>query len=157
MDKLISDVPKLISEWDYEKNQGIDPSKVKYKSGKKYHWKCQKGHQWQGTCDSRRYVSKINSHNCPFCNNKRVCLDNCLRQTHPKIAEEWHPYKNFPITPLDVVYGTDKKYWWYKKECNHEWEASCNNRTSRNSNCPYCDGKKICLENCLMKKRLMLI
>lgn len=48
-----------------------------------------------------------------------------LAETHPEIADQWHPKKNGVINPNDVFAGSNKKFWW---KCDrgedHEWEAS---------------------------------
>lgn len=52
------------------------------------------------------------------------------------------------MTPEDILWNSAKKVWW---QCvkGHEWEASVGKRTSRNSKCPYCSGKRVNRENCL--------
>ena len=47
--------PKLINDWDFEKNDelGLDPKKLTYGSNKKVWWKCEKGHSWKAAISSR--------------------------------------------------------------------------------------------------------
>ena len=62
--------PDLLKEWDYAKNIGVDPTLITEHHAKKVWWKCEKGHEWQATVDSRS-----SGHNCPYCNGgmkKRV-------------------------------------------------------------------------------------
>ena len=54
--------PKLANEWNYEKNNGLTPSDVLPKSGKKVWWKCEYGHEWQATIANRS-----NGTGCPIC------------------------------------------------------------------------------------------
>lgn len=61
--------------------------------------------------------------------------------THPTIAAEWHPTKNYPLTPDQVSHGSDKKVWWVCPK-GHEYKAKLDHRTRVNSGCPYCAGKK---------------
>src|SRR4051794_23020116 len=65
-----------------------------------------------------------------------------LPTTHPKVAAEWHPDKNAPLTPDDVTYGNDQKRWW---RCSvnpeHVWDATVASRTTLGSGCPMCAGQ----------------
>ena len=55
--------PELMLEWDYERNKGLDPSKLLPHSGKKAWWKCQKcGHSWEATLNRRS-----SGHGCGKC------------------------------------------------------------------------------------------
>lgn len=58
--------PSLASEWNYKKNNKLTPSNVMPNSGKKVWWKCQKGHEWQATVQSRNQ-----GRGCPICNSER--------------------------------------------------------------------------------------
>ena len=134
--------PKLSKEWHPIKNGDLTPYDVMSGSSKKVWWKCEKGHEWQASISSR-YTGA----GCPYCSNQKACIDNCLATINPELSKEWHPIKNGDLTPYDVVYGSGKKVWW---KCNkgHEWQVSINNR-SKGRGCPYCTGKKICIDNCL--------
>ena len=35
-----------------------------------------------------------------------------LQFKFPEITKEWHYEKNFPLTPLDISYGSKQKVWW---------------------------------------------
>ena len=58
--------PSLASEWNYKKNNKLTPSDVMPNSRKKVWWKCQKGHEWQATVQSRNQ-----GRGCPICNSER--------------------------------------------------------------------------------------
>ena len=58
----------------------------------------------------------------------------------PHLISEWSE-KNFPITPKDISYGSNKKVWW-KGKCGHEWQTSVKAR-SYGENCPICSGARI--------------
>lgn len=66
----------------------------------------------------------------------------------PQIAKEWHTTKNGNLTPNDVSYGSHLDAHWICKKM-HEWVATVNGRTNRNSSCPYCSNKLIDAKNCL--------
>ena len=53
--------PKLIEEWDYEKND-INPTKTSPNSHKKAWWKCKYGHSWEAQIKSRNQGC-----GCPQC------------------------------------------------------------------------------------------
>ena len=61
--------PELLSEWDYELNNGINPSDCTPYVNKKIWWKCNKEHSWQATI----YNRTKNKSGCPYCarNNSR--------------------------------------------------------------------------------------
>ena len=58
-----------------------------------------------------------------------------LAETHPELAQEWHPTKNCDRTPAQFTARSTIKQWWLcKKSCSlcgaaHEWEAHISNRT----------------------------
>jgi len=69
------------------------------------------------------------------------------KENFKKIIHEFHPYKNHPLTPEDVSYGSGKKIWWQCSEYpEHEWQASPNNRSNKRG-CPFCSGQKVSEEN----------
>jgi len=133
--------PELAKKWHPYKNGSLTPENVTANSNKIVWWKCEKGHEWK---------NRINSEYgkwCPYCKNKKVCRDNCLAAVNPKLAKEWHPYKNGKLTPGDVTAGTGRKVWWKCKK-GHEWEAACAGR-NQGDKCPYCAGRRVCKDNCL--------
>ena len=62
-----------------------------------------------------------------------------LAETHPQVADQWHPTKNLPLTPHDVSKGSHQRVWW---KCSlgedHEWVSSVCNRTTEYKRCPCC-------------------
>jgi len=121
----LSNIPQLCDEWS-GKNK-ISPYNVSPNSGKKFWWKCNKGHEWKASVNDRR-----RGNGCPYCSNKKVCKDNYLATTHPELCKEWDD-KN--ITPHDVTFGSSKKVWWKCKN-GHRWKAPICKRQTRN--CPSC-------------------
>ncbi len=130
--------PEVILLWHPTKNGELTPTQVTPQSGKKVWWQCKRGHEWLATISC---VS--NGSRCPICSNHKIMIGvNDLGTTHPELANEWHPTKNGEITPQQVTYGNDKKFWWKCAE-SHEWQASPNSRTNSKAGCPYCSNKKI--------------
>ena len=78
--------PALAKEWNYEKNNGLTPAEISPNSGKKVWWKCDKGHEWQATINSRNSGCK-----CPYCSGKLVIKgENDLQTVNPTLAKEWN-------------------------------------------------------------------
>lgn len=135
---------ELANQWHPTKNKSLSAKDVTRSSGEKVWWLCDKGHEWEATVVKRA----LHNQNCPYCANKKVCDDNCLATTKSELADEWHFEKNYPLTPNEVVSGSNKKVWWVCKK-GHEWRAVVTARAFQNSNCPYCANQKVCADNCL--------
>ena len=131
-------------QWHPTKNGSLTPAQVAPNSHKKVWWLCQKGHEWQANISKRNL-----GRGCPFCSNKKTDAGNCLKKLRPDLAQEWHPTRNLPLTPYDVVPNSNKKIWWL---CNkqHEWQAVVATRT-RGNGCPYCSNRLVDKDNCLQK------
>ena len=139
---MVSDLPHLLEEWDGESNLkiGLDPTAVAHRPNKMAVWRCEVGHKWNALISNRSRGS-----GCPVCAGK-VTLpgSNDLATENPKLAREWHPTKNDPLTASDVTSGSDKKvHWVCTSFSDHIWETSIKNRVRGGSGCPYCTGKKI--------------
>lgn len=80
-----------------------------------------------------------NGHKCPYCANRLVCDDNCLKTFYPKLAKELYSIKNGGLTADKILPGSNKKIWWICDK-GHEWCTSPNNRVNGGTNCPYCVG-----------------
>ena len=128
--------PALAKEWNYEKNNGLTPAEVSPNSGKKVWWKCDKGHEWQATINSRNSGCE-----CPYCSGRLVIKgENDLQSVNPALAKEWNYEKNMGLTPVDVKPNSDKKVWW-KCSRGHEWQTRISHRNA-GSGCPQCAREK---------------
>jgi predicted transcriptional regulator len=78
-------------------------------------------------------------------------IENSLAKRLPEMAAEWHPIKNSPLTPSDIVIGSGKKIWWLCP-VGHTWRSIMKNR-ARGGSCPYCSGKLATPENNLLVKQ----
>ena len=133
----LRDNPKLMAEWNYEKNGDLNPYELTAFSNRKVWWKCEKGHEWQAVIYSR-----TNGNGCPYCSGRKVQKHiTDLATTHPDLSKEWHPTKNGILEPSDVSSGTHRKIWWICEK-GHEWQASVYSRVNGNG-CPYCSGRKV--------------
>ncbi len=125
--------PGIAEEWS-SKNPN-EPDTVLSGSPQKVWWHCPKCQQeYQATVASRTK----NHSKCPFCANLRAYEKNCLATLRPEIAAQWHPELNLPLTPYDVVPGSEKEIYW-KCSDGHTWKSAISARTSaRESRCPIC-------------------
>ena len=143
---LLNVNPKLSKQWHPINNGKLTPIEVKFNSGKKVWWKCDKAndHVWIASISHRN-----NGSGCPICSGRKVVLSNCLETLNPELAKEWHPTKNGDLTAFDVSCNSGKKVWWKCDKANdHEWIASISHRNN-GSGCPMCRNKKVVLSNCL--------
>jgi hypothetical protein len=126
--------PEIAAEWHPTKNGKLTPRAVTWGSGRRVWWKCSKGpdHAWQTSITNRQA-----GHGCPFCAGRRVSVTNCLAAVEPKIAAEWHPTRNAPLTAHDVTRGTARLVWW-RCQFGHEWKTTVNQRTCKQVGCPRC-------------------
>jgi Probable Zinc-ribbon domain len=132
---MVTTHPHLVSQWNFAKNVGLEPSQVIAGSNKKVWWVCDKGHEWQISPNNRSRGS-----GCPVCEGLAVVVGvNDLATTHPELAAEWHPTKNGDVTPSQIVAGSGKRFWWLCDK-GHEWRTSGDNR-SNGKDCPYCSGR----------------
>ena len=131
--------PALASEWDQEKNGDLTPKKISYGSDRKVWWRCALGHEWQATSKTRVRMAT----GCPVCAG-RVALTgyNDLKTQYPLIAAEWNYEKNAPLTPEQVVAGSNRTVWW-RCSLGHEWRAAITYRAIGTNQCPYCTGNKV--------------
>lgn len=118
---LITTHPDIESQWDYDRNEA-DPTEVSAGSRRKAYFRCPKGHTHETII-----VNFLRRRNCLYCTNRRILSGfNDLATLHPKIATEWHPWKNHPDT-ADAVLPGNKKRWW-RCPAGHEQHGTVPNR-----------------------------
>lgn len=66
--ETVSQVARLMSEWDIEKNreEGIDPERLGSQSNTYAYWKCRYDHTWKAKINNR-----YNGRGCPECNKRK--------------------------------------------------------------------------------------
>lgn len=143
-DNLLIKNPKIASEWHYELNQNLRPEHVTIGSNRKVWWICgnSKNHVWKSTVNDRK---RINGNGCPFCSNKKVCVDNCLETTNTTLTSQWDYTKNGQLTPKDVLSTSQNNIWWLC-ENNHSWQQQIiyrNNKIGGARQCPTCRKERL--------------
>ncbi len=127
--------PALTKDWNYEKNNGLDPVNVTPDSNKKVWWKCSKGHEWQA-----KIAHRNNGSGCPYCSGRYAIKgENDLQTVNSALAEEWNHEKNDDLKPDSFTVNSGQIVWW-KCTQGHEWQARIADR-NRGRGCPYCSGR----------------
>ena len=136
--KYLRDNPKLMSEWNYEKNGDLNPFELTMGSHEDVWWKCSIcGHEYPA-----KIYSRGAGRGCSVCAGRTVKPGyNDLATTHPELAGEWHPTKNGNLKPTDVTKGSHDEVWWICEK-GHEYPSAIYSRVAGNG-CPYCAGKKV--------------
>ena len=70
---LLTVRPDLIGEWDYDRNQKLQPGCLTANAHNKVWWKCNKGHSWRAAVYSR-----TNGRGCPYCAGKVAVKTNFI-------------------------------------------------------------------------------
>lgn len=130
--KSLGDIFPLVAlEWDGEKNGATSPEDVTAGSKRKFWWLCKEGHSWEAMVKDR-----TRGRGCPYCSGRRITDNNRLSIRCNSVALEWDRTKNGTMTPEDITFSSNRKFWWLCKE-GHSWESSVNNRAKGNG-CPKC-------------------
>lgn len=139
---LATENPEIAAEWHPTKNGKLKPTMVTPNSSKRVWWIGKCGHEWEATVAGRS-----NGRNCPYCRHQKVLKGfNDLQTLYPNVAKEWHPTKNAPLTPSDVMPKSGKKRWWKCSRCGNEYQCVVHNMTYGVSGCRKC-GYKPGLQN----------
>lgn len=131
----------IMSIWNFEKNNSINPKKLSKNSNKKVWWKCKNNHEWESIIAN---ISKGSG--CPFCSGHKPTYETSFGNKHPDLLKEWDYSKN-NFSSFDISCQSKKKVWW---KCNdqHQWQTTVQNRT-KGSRCPYCTNKIVLLAKSL--------
>lgn len=127
----------LLRQWHPTRNGALTARDVSRGSKRKVWWLCEKGHAWQAMVYTRADGS-----GCPYCAGKRaVPGETDLAAQWPDVAAQWHPTKNLPLTPQEVLPGSHRKTWWVCEK-GHEWQAMVKSRVS-GCGCPICTNREL--------------
>ncbi len=73
---------------------------------------------------------------------KAISGINDLETMHPELLAEWDYEKNSDLKPSEVMSGSNKKVWWICA-LGHKWQITVNQRTRKDTGCPYCAKRKL--------------
>ena len=139
--------PKAAAFWDYAKNE-LTPADMTSGSGKKVHWKCDKGpdHEWLQSVN-KRVNSRIE---CLVCSGHRIVGSNCLAATQPELAAQWDYTKNSDeFSPETIGEGSGETiHWKCDKGPDHEWPQIVAMRLKA-PGCPFCSSRRLSITNSL--------
>lgn len=132
----LTDYPIVLEQFDYRKNKGIDPTRLRRRQ--KVWWHCPEGsdHKWFSvfTPDSKTKGKR----RCPFCTNQKGSRLNNLTRI-PLLKREFHKTKNGKLSPRDITLGSGRKIWWQcSKNPEHEWQEKVCSRVRRGRGCLIC-------------------
>jgi len=139
--------PGISEEWDFEKNFALRPEDVSKGSDKEVGWLCSLcGKKWTAPVNRRTAVrSCVGCRTCGLASGGRkksatAVKWNNLLKSRPDIAIEWDYEKNFPLTPDEVSFGSNKVVGWVCKVCGYKWKTTANNRTrgGKGTGCSEC-------------------
>jgi Zn finger protein HypA/HybF involved in hydrogenase expression len=128
--------PQLAAEFHTTLNGTLTPDNTLANTRKKIVWVCSTcDHVWKNTGGHR--VNR--NQGCPVCEHGDLHSDqrNSMRNTHPHLAEDFHPTKNGTLTPDTIIAGTTTMLHWLCSTCSHEWETKGVWRKNGNG-CNYC-------------------
>lgn len=136
--------PELMKEWNWVKNQGIDPATVAKKSNKNYWWYCRTcGYEWEASPAHRTRNDREHKRGCPCCNHKVVVPGkNDAATYNPKVALEWNSALNDGKQLSDFLPRSNKKGVWTCRKYGFTWKAQIKSRVMDGKGCPYCSGKR---------------
>jgi hypothetical protein len=120
-------------------------------------------HEWPASIYNR---CKAKPTGCPFCSKpkRKFCIHESIPYTHPELAKQWHPYKNFHAdaiegeyapgnqhSPYNFTHGCNIPKWWLcpvltcTEGCLHEWPTPINSKKG----CPFCgvNSKRRCIHH----------
>jgi very-short-patch-repair endonuclease len=143
--------PQIAAEWHPTRNGGALPEHFTPVSGRKVWWQCplDSDHDYR---TSIAYRTNQGS-GCPYCAGIRLHPSSSLASKFPEVAQSWHPSKNGDLTPSDVSWGTNKKFYWLcDNDPEHDWYCSVNSRTSRDSKCSVCTNRTLGRGNSLAER-----
>lgn len=134
---LATELPALAAQWHPEKNAPLTPSQVTRGSHRLVWWRCEHGHEWRASVQSRASGS-----GCPICAGRKLLPgENDLATLRPDLAEEWDSEKNGVWKPNMVLSTATRRVWWRCKQ-GHAWQAKIKDRMD-GTGCPVCCGQTV--------------
>jgi hypothetical protein len=130
---LTERAPELAEEWFDDLNSG-PPGHVTSGSGIRAWWRCRvnPAHLWPA-----RVCDRVRGTGCPYCAGSRPSPERNLAVLYPALVTEWHPTRNGPRSPTQMMPHTEQTGWWRCRN-GHEWETRITTRTRAGTGCPDC-------------------
>ena len=127
----ITENPKLVEEWDYEKDGGLHPEDCADDPRRFVWWKCASGHSWQA-----RISDRMNGAGCPYDCGIRKFDFKPLASARPDLAAEWDYKGNDHLSPEEISAFSHIKVKW-RCHKGHSFKATPSAR-NRGSSCLLC-------------------
>lgn len=109
-----------------------DSRTITSKSSKRFHWRCEVGHQW-----ATKVSHRVNGSGCPFCAGQRsIPGETDLQTVAPQIAVEAVGWDTSMVTLHSDFVGE------WQCSHGHRWSAAVKKR-ARGDGCPYCSGHRL--------------
>lgn len=138
-DSIVLHNPKLLNEWDFDKNININPNTISYGSSKKVWWLCPLGHSYKASVSHRTDLKSPTF--CPICAGQQILTGyNDLATKRPDLMSEWD-FKLNAVSPSELSPNSSKKMNWICPK-GHSYLAAITKRNN-GCKCPVCAGKKI--------------
>ena len=142
----VDQVPKLMKQWNYGKNQDIDASKIYVTSKMTVWWLCPEcGYEWQAQISTRN----LSKGWCPCCENRTEVVAGItdLFTLVPEARRYYDFSKNNGIDTDKLSVSYNKPVNWLCPECGYNWKASVAARITVLKDgyafnpCPACTGE----------------
>lgn len=129
---MVSEVPFLMAQWDFEKNLEFDPNTITAGSNKRPFWKCKKcGYSWQASAKSRYTADG----RCPCCESNKAIqpgINDVL--THvPELTKYIDPDKNDFDEILHEGLNSSKRIYLKCPDCGNEWNTEIRSQIKKDS------------------------
>ena len=132
--------PKLMKEWDTEKNAGIDPYKLPSGAHIEVYWICPIcNHSWPALINNR-----VKGRGCPECYKRENGFNQQKRAvekkgpftiSHPHLVLDWSDKND--RNPNEFTAGSGYRAIWKCHHCGYEWPSPIFKRTGGHK-CPKC-------------------
>lgn len=146
-ERTVAGVPVLLHHYDLARNE-VPPWRIPPVSTRKVWFRCPEGpdHVFRRELSVSREKGRWVG--CPFCDGRRVSVTNCLATIAPKVAAQWHPTRNRPLTPKTIQAYSSRVVWWQcTKVKQHVFQARVGARTripgAATGNCSLCDLRRL--------------
>ncbi|HPB27759.1 MAG TPA: zinc-ribbon domain-containing protein [Acidobacteriota bacterium] len=125
--------PEVAREWFTELNLPLTPDDVLPSVPQKVWWRCDNGHAWRTTINSRTSTRRTG---CPFCAGKRTAYFDSLEVHFPLVAAEWHPKLNGRLKPSQFSPKSIRLFYW-RCPAGHVYRCTIRNKV-KGAECPIC-------------------